>query len=172
MRLTAYQLHCAALDDARTGEDEGLDADVVRARKLRKVEVGLAAMDAMERGLYTVVAADGPTPPLLPGYERIITGSGGHVGGQRANVIVVMPLARYPSIAAVKDYEGALLREQRRARIAAFNQRPIEERRALRAKYLDRENVPHDELMRVYDAMPIGTAWDEGSAMISEPRQH
>lgn len=163
-----YMMRCSKLDEALALELPGLDDQVAQARRLRNVEVALAAQDALERGLYLVLAHDSPTPPLLPEIERISLGSGGHHQGRRSQIMIFMPHARYPSVADVKDYEAKLVLEQRWGRILTFNQLPIEERRAWRTKFLDREHLSHDEFLRLFSTMPVGTAWDETSATISD----
>lgn len=169
MLRSFYKQRCAELDQALTRTtSQSIDDDADRARLLHKVEVSLAAIDAFERGSYVTIAADGPTPPLLPEVERIITGAAGLMQGKRANTVVVMPYDRYPALVATKKYKADVMAEQLRARILVFNQLPIAERRALRAKALDYANLAHEDLKRVHEAMPSGAAWDEASATLSD----
>lgn len=160
---------CSALDEALAKPDQGdVEQEASRARLLHKVEAGTAAIDAFEKGLYVTIDSEGPTPPLVAGFERIITGVDGVVGGKRANVVVVMPHDRYPGLAATGKYRNELLAEQRRTRIVAFNQLPIDQRRALWAKHLDREKLTDEEHMRLLATFPPGVAWDEVSATLTD----
>jgi hypothetical protein len=164
-----YATRCAALDKSLASADSGdIDQEVSRARALHKVEVSLAAIDALEKGLYVTIDPEGPVPDLTPNVERIITGIAGLVDGKRANVVVVMPHDRYPNLRATRDYKSDVTAEQRRARIIAFNQLPVDQRRALRAKSRDHANLSHADLMSVHGTFPPGTDWDEASATVSD----
>lgn len=163
-------MRASAMEQLPSNDQGHVDGDVARARMLRKVEVSLAAIDALEHRLYIVIPRDSPPPPLIPGTERVMFGSGGRNHGQQSNIVLFMPHSRYPGLAAVGEYEKDLVREQRRDRIHTFNLRPVAERRALRAQFLRRDELSDEERTRVLDAMPIGTEWNEPAAMISEPR--
>ena len=164
-----HKMRCTAMAQMPDNDHGHLDGDVARARLLRKVEVSLAAIDALERGLYIVIPRDAPPPPLIPHTDRLMFGSGGLNKGQRGNIVLLMPHSRYPGLGAVGEYETDLAREQRRDRIRTFNLKPLAERRELRAQFLRLEELSDQERTRLLDIMPIGTEWNETAGMLLEP---
>lgn len=91
-----------------------------------------AALDVVRRGeAYMADPGKGVSPRAVPGFRILTRFKQQTDSGRIVNVVVPIPLARYPGFLRADDYNDQLGRQQVQAKIDAFNQLPFEERKRL-----------------------------------------